>query len=261
MGMTTKPLDKVVVHPLVLLSVVDHFNRIGKVGSSRRVVGVLLGQWKTIEGEKLLDISNSFAVPFDEDSKNPNVWYLDHDYLENMAGMFKKVNAKERIVGWYHTGPKLYSNDINIHDLIKRYNPNAVLVVIDAKPKELGLPTEAYVSVEVVHDDGTLSQRITDQVQGLRGLIKQLESIGNYLRKVYKGELPMNHSIMYLCQDIFNLLPDVNLAEFSRSFHLKTNDQLMVVYLSSLIRTVISLHNLINNKISTRQVISNKYLI
>jgi len=289
--MTSKPLDKVVVHPLVLLSVVDHFNRIGKVGSSRRVVGVLLGQWKTIEGEKLLDISNSFAVPFDEDSKNPNVWYLDHDYLENMAGMFKKVNAKERIVGWYHTGPKLYSNDIMIHDLIKKYNPNAVLVVIDAKPKELGLPTEAYVSVEVVHDDGTptsktfkhipseidaeeaeevgvehllrdihnvtagtLSQRITDQVQGLRGLVKQLESIGNYLRKVYKGELPMNHQIMYLCQDIFNLLPDVNLVEFSRSFHLKTNDQLMVVYLSSLIRTVVSLHNLINNKISTRQL-------
>jgi len=289
--MTSKPLDKVVVHPLVLLSVVDHFNRIGKVGSSRRVVGVLLGQWKTIEGEKLLDISNSFAVPFDEDSKNPNVWYLDHDYLENMAGMFKKVNAKERIVGWYHTGPKLYSNDIMIHDLIKKYNPNAVLVVIDAKPKELGLPTEAYVSVEVVHDDGTptsktfkhipseidaeeaeevgvehllrdihnvtagtLSQRITDQVQGLRGLVKQLESIGSYLRKVYKGELPMNHQIMYLCQDIFNLLPDVNLVDFSRSFHLKTNDQLMVVYLSSLIRTVVSLHNLINNKISTRQL-------
>ena len=27
-----------------------------------------------------------------------------------------------------------------------------VLVVIDAKPKDLGLPTEAYISVEEVHD-------------------------------------------------------------------------------------------------------------
>ena len=27
-----------------------------------------------------------------------------------------------------------------------------VLVVIDAKPKALGLPTEAYISVEEVHD-------------------------------------------------------------------------------------------------------------
>ena len=27
-----------------------------------------------------------------------------------------------------------------------------VLVIIDAKPKDLGLPTEAYVAVEEVHD-------------------------------------------------------------------------------------------------------------
>lgn len=27
-----------------------------------------------------------------------------------------------------------------------------VLVVIDAKPKDLGLPTEAYIAVEEVHD-------------------------------------------------------------------------------------------------------------
>ncbi len=38
-------LDKVVVHPLVLLSVVDHFNRMGKIGNEKRVVGVLLGNW------------------------------------------------------------------------------------------------------------------------------------------------------------------------------------------------------------------------
>jgi hypothetical protein len=37
----------VVVHPLVLLSVVDHFNRMGKIGNQNRVVGVLLGSWST----------------------------------------------------------------------------------------------------------------------------------------------------------------------------------------------------------------------
>ena len=35
----------VVVHPLVLLSVVDHFNRMGKIGNQKRVVGVLLGKF------------------------------------------------------------------------------------------------------------------------------------------------------------------------------------------------------------------------
>ncbi|CAK8692091.1 26S proteasome non-ATPase regulatory subunit 7-like [Clavelina lepadiformis] len=284
-----KPMEKVVVHPLVLLSVVDHFNRIGKVGSQSRVVGVLLGQWKTIDGKKLLDISNSFAVPFDEDARDRSVWFLDHDYLESMAAMFKKVNARERIVGWYHTGPKLCSNDIAINELLKRYNPNAVLVIIDAKPKDLGLPTEAYIAVEEVHDDGTptsktfehvpseidaeeaeevgvehllrdihnvtvgtLSQRITNQLQGVRGLGAKLLEIKNYLEQVSAGTLPINHSIVYELQDIFNLLPDINLAEFSKAFYLKTNDQMLVVYLSCLIRSVIALHNLINNKVSTR---------
>ena len=50
-------VDKVVVHPLVLLSVVDHFNRMGKIGNVKRVVGILLGSNR----QGVLDISNSFA--------------------------------------------------------------------------------------------------------------------------------------------------------------------------------------------------------
>ena len=50
-------VSKVVVHPLVLLSVVDHFNRMKKIGSMKRVVGVLLGSNR----QGVLDVSNSFA--------------------------------------------------------------------------------------------------------------------------------------------------------------------------------------------------------
>ena len=52
-----KPVERVVVHPLVLLSVVDHFNRMKKVGNTKRVVGILLGSVRN----KILDVSNSFA--------------------------------------------------------------------------------------------------------------------------------------------------------------------------------------------------------
>ena len=113
----------VTVHPLVLLSVVDHFNRMSKIGNQKRVVGILLGSWSA---KNELDVSNSFAVPFDEDEKDPTVWYLDHQYLEQMYAMFKKVNAKERILGWYHTGPKLHPNDVAINDLIRKYCKQSV---------------------------------------------------------------------------------------------------------------------------------------
>jgi len=280
----TLPVTKVVVHPLVLLSVVDHYTRMHKIGSKKRVVGVLLGSWRS---KGVLDVSNSYAVPFDEDERDKSVWFLDHDYLENKYHMFKKVNAREKIVGWYHTGPKLYQNDIAINDLIRRYCSNSVLVIIDAHASNIGLPTEAYYSVEEVHDDGTptsktfehvaseigaeeaeevgvehllrdikdtvvgsLGQRITTQLLGLRGLHKQLSDVANYLRQVVDGTLPVNHPIVYHLQDMFNLLPDVTNPALLKSLSVKTNDQMLVVYVASLIRSIIALHNLINNKLA-----------
>ncbi len=71
--------------------------------------------------------------------------------LEFFIGIFY-ILARERIVGWYHTGPKLHRNDISINELIREYHPDSVLVIIDAKPKDLGLPTEAYIAVEEIHD-------------------------------------------------------------------------------------------------------------
>ena len=47
---------EVIVHPLVLLSTVDHYNRVAK-DTRKRVVGVLLGT--TWRGR--IDITNSFA--------------------------------------------------------------------------------------------------------------------------------------------------------------------------------------------------------
>ena len=56
----------VTVHPLVLLSASDHYHRVAR-GTRKRVVGVLLGT--VIRGR--VDVTNSFAVPFEEDNKNP----------------------------------------------------------------------------------------------------------------------------------------------------------------------------------------------
>lgn len=84
----------VICHPLVLLNVTDHYNRIlkdAKEPGSRRVVGVLLGS--TSKGQ--VDVANSFAVPFEEDKKDPRVWFIDHNYLEVMARMFKKVTSED----------------------------------------------------------------------------------------------------------------------------------------------------------------------
>lgn len=114
---------------------------------------------------------------------------------------------------------------------------------------------------------GTLSTRITSQLQSLQGLHLRLRDIGQYLQKVLDGELPVNHAIMGNLQDVFNLLPNLTTpssknstnasqtenSELARAMSVKTNDQLMTIYLSSLIRAITAFHDLIENKIQNRQ--------
>ena len=151
---TTSTMD-VTVHPLVLISAADHYLRVAR-GTRKRVVGVLLG---TVRKGRV-DATNSFAVPFEEDNRNPLVFYLDHNYLENMLGMFRKINAKERVVGFYSTGPSIRPNDLKIYSMVKRFVPDEVstppvFLIIDVRPDRQSIPTTAYRVVEEIDTNAT----------------------------------------------------------------------------------------------------------
>jgi len=206
--------------------------------------------------------------------------------------MFKKVNASERVVGWYSTGPKIRQNDLDIHSVFSRYTDSGhpVYVIIDVQPQELGIPTKAYITKEEVSEDGTethmafqhipstigaleaeevgvehllrdvkdssvstLANSVQEKVISLKQLSNHILEIQEYIDKVSQGILPVNHTIVHQIQDIFNLMPNLNLEEVVRSFAVKSNDMMVVIYLSSLIRSVIALHNLINNKIANKE--------
>ena len=62
-------IDQVTMHPLVLLSTADHYHRVAR-GTRKRVVGILLG----MVSKGVVDCTNSFAAPFEEDSRNPVSW-------------------------------------------------------------------------------------------------------------------------------------------------------------------------------------------
>ncbi|EMD38106.1 hypothetical protein CERSUDRAFT_113240 [Gelatoporia subvermispora B] len=274
----------VVVHPLVLLSVTDHHARSVSRSSNKRVIGILLGQ----DNGKTINVANSFGIPFEEDEKDSKTWFLDHNYIEGMWEMFKKVNARERMIGWYHTGPKLRASDQEINDLLKRYIARPVMVIVDVRPQTVGIPTDAYFAVEEIKDDGTetrktflhvpsaieaeeaeeigvehllrdikdsttttLATRVAEQLASLRGLQSRLGDIQKYLSDVAAGKMPVNHQIVYHLQDALNLLPNLNDPEVTQSFVTSTNDELLVVYLSSLLRAVIALHALVDNKATT----------
>lgn len=55
-------------------------------------------------------------------------------------------------------------------------------------------------------------------------------------------------------QDVFNLLPNLKLPEMVKNFSIKSNDYMYVLYISSLVRSILSLHSLINNKINAKDI-------
>ena len=146
----------VIVHPTVLLSVVDHYNRIAK-DTKKRVVGVLMGEYGDLG---VLDVTNCYAVPFDEDAQEQTVWFFDHIYHETMYNMMRKINSREKIVGWYSTGPQIKRADIDINEKLRKYNTNPVFVVIKVHEAESqSIPTEAYSTREEVDDNGNLRRQ------------------------------------------------------------------------------------------------------
>ena len=211
------------------------------------------------------------------------------------------AQAREKVIGWYHSGPKLRGSDLGINKLLRNYIPNPILVIVHinssaSNDPTVGIPTDAYFAIEEIKDDGTatsetfvhipslieaeeaeeigvehllrdlkestgdLATRITSQLESLRGLESRLREVAAYLGKVLNEELPVNHAILEVLQDVFNLLPNLSptpenggVGDLGRSFRVKTNDQLMCIYLSSMIRAVLALHDLIDSGIDDKK--------
>lgn len=237
-----------------------------------------------------------FLVPFEEDE---SVWFLDHNYHESMNELSKKVNARERPVGWYHSGPKLRASDLEINEIFRKYCTFMcpTLLVVDplAAEDRIGLPFDAFASIDQLNEEGgaanssnnsasnqkvfvhlpsvveaeeaeeigvehllrdvkdnavtDLSTKITNKLDSLRALQQQLSSIESYLQSVKEGKMPRNPTILYRLQEIFNLLPDVHSPEARKALTVANNEQSMMIFAGSVVRSVIALHDLINNKL------------
>lgn len=150
-----EPSRIVKVHPTVLLSVVDHYNRIAG-GTKKRVIGTLMGEYGD---QGVLEVTNCYAVPFEEEKDDPSIWFFDHIYHERMYNMMRRINGREKIIGWYSTGPDIRKSDIQINEILRRYNTSPVFVVIRVHDEQqISIPTDAYFSQEETDSNGNINR-------------------------------------------------------------------------------------------------------
>ena len=222
-----------------------------------------------------------------------------------MLALYRKVSAKERVVGFYSSGPQIRPNDLRIYDIVERFTGTntitpAVFCIIDIRPDRPDLPVKSYrvteevstiaagavaadsskkagnqkvrrtfahvqssigaleaeeIGVEHLLRDindptvSTVASLIKSKQSGLATLGEKLLECKSYLEACAAGRCTVNSEIIANLQTIISLLPNLDNPQLVRSMMLKTNDMYMSIYLAALIRSVIALHDLVNNKI------------
>ncbi|KNH08991.1 26S proteasome non-ATPase regulatory subunit 7 [Perkinsela sp. CCAP 1560/4] len=270
------------MHPLVLLSAVDHYNRLNNaITSGKRVVGILLGT----QTERFIDINNSYAVPFEEDESNKNVWFLDGNYLDEMFLMFKKVWSRANIVGWYSSGPKIAACDLAIHRMIRRYCANPVYCIIDVSPEVQGIPATCYIAREsesrnsegekycfyhlrtvidsieaesigvdqllrdlTTSTTQTMETKIEDKKFSLQKFNESLKVIKNYLEVIQQKHVEGDQNILRKVQKILWIATSIQQFKNSASLKRNHNDSAIVRYVTSLMKSFMDVVDLIDRK-------------
>ena len=87
----------------------------------------------------------------------------------------------------------------------------------------------------------------------IRALIQRLNEIRTYLSNVINKRITPNPTIINNIQEIFNFLPNFETEDIIKSLSAETNNNYLVLYLGWLVKTITSLHKLINNKIMLKE--------
>lgn len=131
------------IHPLVLLSIVDHFNRVNPSSTHKRVVGALLGtldslfrrdQWgRCRDQQQLRDPFRVGPQRAEHLVPWPPLPLNDVHHVQESTNASTQINAKEKFVGWYTTGSQFKPQDIRINEVFRRYADHPVFVVVDVE--------------------------------------------------------------------------------------------------------------------------------
>lgn len=237
-------MEETIVHPLVLLSITDHHSRY----NSTRVIGVLLGT-----DTPQTQITNSFALPFDETG---STYFVDTSYLQHMLSLHRKINAKEKVLGWYHTGSILRPSDSYISTLFISYVENPLLLVVNLYTKNIPLkmyklqedliPIQCRIEAEEAEEVGVehLIRDIKNDDDdeelyvSLQLYKRAIETIINYINDVMENKIVGNYEIMNEIQECLN----------ERVIDFDVSEDLSLCYLACLIKGVIMLKELECNR-------------
>lgn len=257
------------VHPLVIFNICDCYVR--RPDQSDRVIGTLLG---SVLPDGTVDIRNSYAVPHNESSDQVA---LDIDYHQNMLSSQQKVNPKEVIVGWFSTGGVTAGSAL-IHEFYSREVNSPIHLTVDTEFRTGNPSIKAFVSVGLSLGDQqlaaqfqeipldlrmveaekigfdvlkpTIVDKLPNDLEGMEAsmerLIALIDDIYKYVDDVAEGRTAPDNKIGRFLSDTIAALPKLSPHAFDKLVNDSLQDQLLLLYLSSITRTQLSLAEKLN---------------
>mmetsp|Transcript_107151 Transcript_107151/g.308310 ORF Transcript_107151/g.308310 Transcript_107151/m.308310 type:complete len:305 (-) Transcript_107151:65-979(-) len=266
-------VSHVIVHPMVLLHVLDHHSR--RQEATGRVIGTLLGR----RDGRTVEVTNCFAVPHAERGEEVAI---GKDYNKQMLALHLKANRKEQVVGWYASaamsengeGPDLIADTSSlIHEFYagESEEGDPIHLVVDTRLKEDAISVRAYRSTPVViqgeplanlfhelkltmesteHESICLNKMVTDGnitsnsnedkeplLVSMEKLFNLLETASNYVDAVVDGKIPPDAELGRQVANTLAAVPRIRPEVFDKLFNDSLQDLLMVTYLSNITRT------------------------
>jgi|UniRef100_A0A7S4G725 COP9 signalosome complex subunit 6 len=270
----------IVLHPLVILNVTDHFTRqrVNHDNKPQRVIGALVG----VQTGRKVEIHTSFELVYDN---LDGAIVIDTKYLIQKRDQFSQVFPTYEILGWYTSGTALSERDQLPHKAIMEYNESPLLLLVNCEPtaETRDLPVYVYETVLQIIDEMPVtsfakipyrieseeSERISvdhithlesstagdvsslvKQLGGLKDAVYMLQQrvklIATYLTKVKQGEHPRDHALLRMILSLCHKLPAMDSEKFNLSYQNEYHDTLLISYLGTLTKGCNVLNELVD---------------
>uniref|UniRef100_A0A5B6ZDQ8 Putative eukaryotic translation initiation factor 3 subunit F n=1 Tax=Davidia involucrata TaxID=16924 RepID=A0A5B6ZDQ8_DAVIN len=188
-----------------------------------------------------------------------------------MLASHLKVNPKEAIVGWFSTGFGVTGGSALIHEFYSREVTNPVHLTVDTGFRNAEASIKAFVSLSLSLGDQQLAAQfqeipldlrmveaervgfdilkttVVDKLPNdLEGMEASMERLLSLIDDVVEGRVAPDNNIGRFISDTVASIPKLSPPDFDKLVNDGLQDQLLLLYLSSITRTQLSLAEKLN---------------
>jgi hypothetical protein len=240
------------LHPVIIFEILKQISKSNENRNIDKKIGCILG----FIFDNKINCSSSFEIPFDR--KSSNILFLDKTFMEKMALMLKKINNKEKIIGWYNLKKKITQRDTILHKIFFGYTHYPILFLFWIKDKIKGIYFEAFIEKQKNKKKRIVFQNVPIKL----GMLK-CEEIGIYqilynsihLHYIKKDNIIKKwiRSISFFSKFMIKMLKGKNFKKkFFFDILYQTNSKfeanIIIFYLSNIFKLFFSMENIFFQK-------------